>query len=113
EAVYRRGGHADRIAHVEGYHEHQFSVDNQRAALAFLDRFNGFPAGRPLPEVRDIDERALQVTRTGQVRLDHPDGRSLMDEIRDYYSARRGTTTRSLAAMYSGDGYPGIGEWNV
>jgi len=113
EAVYRRGGHGDRIAHVEGYHEHQFSVENQRAALAFLDRFNGMPAGQPLPEVHDIDESQLQVTRTGQVRLDYPDGRSILDEIRDYYRSHRGGAAQTLAAMYSGEGYPGIREWSV
>jgi dienelactone hydrolase len=113
EAVYRRGGHADRIAKAEGYHEHQFSVENQRAALAFLDRFNGMPEGRPLPETRDIDEQQLQVTRTGQVMLDRPDARSLMDEIRDYYRAHRGHESRTLGATYFGDGYPGIRGWDV
>ena len=43
-AVYRRFGHPERIAMHEGYHKHDFSVENQAAAFAFLDRFNGVPA---------------------------------------------------------------------
>ena len=32
---------ADRIAMTEGYHEHQYSPENQEAAMEFLDHFNG------------------------------------------------------------------------
>src|SRR5690349_7133814 len=38
--LYRRFGHADRIAMAEGYHGHQYSDENQRAAFEFLDHFN-------------------------------------------------------------------------
>jgi cephalosporin-C deacetylase-like acetyl esterase len=111
-ALYRRFGHADRIGMVEGYHGHDFSVENQAAAIAFLDRFNALPATRELPSTSELDDRALQVTRTGQVLLDYPEGRSLLDEIRDYYRAR--TTRRvTLAALYRGAGYPGVDQWQV
>ena len=38
--IYSRFNHADRIAMTEGYHEHQYSPENQEAAISFLDRFN-------------------------------------------------------------------------
>ena len=43
-AIYRRFGHADRIAHDRGLPRARFSVENQATAFAFLDRFNGMPA---------------------------------------------------------------------
>src|SRR2546429_4362836 len=36
--LYERFDHGDRIALVEGYHPHQFSSENQEAALDLLDR---------------------------------------------------------------------------
>ena len=87
-AIYRRFGHADRIAMTEGYHAHDFSEENQAAAFAFLDRFNGMPAQAGVASTTSLDDQALRCTSTGQVLLDHADGRSLMDEIRDYYRAR-------------------------
>jgi hypothetical protein len=112
-AVYRRLGHADRVAMTEGYHKHSYSPENQQAAIAFLDRFNGLPAAQGLPPVKELDERSLWCTRTGQVRLDYPEGRSLIDEIRDYFHAHRQQTAPSLDALYFGDRYPGIRGWSV
>ena len=112
-SVYRRFGHRDRIAMTEGYHGHAYSVENQAAAIGFLDRFNGLPARRDLPETSELDDRTLQVTRTGQVLLDHPDGRSLLDEIRDYYRAHVSEPSPTLARLYYGSGYPGINQWRV
>jgi hypothetical protein len=112
-AVYRRLGHADRIAMTAGYHKHSYSVENQQAAIAFLDRFNGLPAADGLPPVKELEERALWCTRTGQVRLDRPDGRSLLDEIRDYFHAHRPGTAPTLEALYFGERYPGIRNWPV
>ena len=111
--VYRRFGHGDRIAMTEGYHGHAFSVENQAAAIAFLDRFNGLPARRDLPPTSELDDPALQVTRTGQVMIDHPDGRSLLDEIRDYYRAHVKKPAPTLSRLYHGPGYPGISQWRV
>src|SRR5256886_4234791 len=42
-ALYERFDHGNRIALVEGYHQHQFSPENQEAALDFLDHFNQMP----------------------------------------------------------------------
>lgn len=112
-AIYRRFHHADRIAMTEGYHEHAYSIENQQAAFKFLDRFNGLPASRDLPPVKELDEQTLQCTRTGQVLLDHPDGRSLMDEIRDYYRAHTNRPATTMQRLYYGDRYPGIRTWSV
>ena len=112
-AVYRRGGYAQRIAMVEGYHEHQFSDDNQRDALEFLDRFNDMPAGRPLPDVSSMADAQLLCTRSGQVMTDQPGARSLLDEIRDYYRAHRGRPRPTIANAYFGARYPGIRDWTL
>ena len=112
-AIYRRFGHADRIAMTEGYHEHEFSVENQRDALAFLDRFNDMPAGRPLPDVQPLTDAQLLCTRSGQVMIDQPEARSLLDEIRDYYRAHRGRPRSTMAAAYFGARYPAIRDWTL
>jgi hypothetical protein len=112
-AVYRRMGHPDRIGHVEGYHGHKFSPENIEAAFAFLDRFNGMPAGRPFPAEEKLEDKALWCTRTGQVSTQFKDSRSLMDFIRDYWAERRGRISQDLAQIYREAVYPGIAEWPV
>jgi hypothetical protein len=112
-ALYRRFGHADRISMVEGYHKHTYSVENQAAAIAFLDRFNGLPADATPATPRELDEATVRVTNTGQLALDHPHARTAMDEIRDYYRAHRTSTRATLAAAYFGAGYAGIRQWPV
>lgn len=111
--LYERFGHADRIALVEGYHGHQFSEENQEAALDFLDHFNGNPARRGLPPVKELPGKTLQCTRTGQVRLDYGDARSLMEVIREYYKEHTAGPGRSLAQDYYGDRYAGVKDWKV
>jgi dienelactone hydrolase len=112
-AIYRRFGHSDRIAMHEGYHKHEFSVENQAAAFTFLDRFNGMPAQPGLATTTALGDEALRCTRTGQVLLDHVDGRNLLDEIRDYYLANADTPGTRLPVAYFGPGYPGIARWRV
>jgi hypothetical protein len=112
-AVYRRLGHADRVAMVEGYHKHSYSVENQQAAIAFLDRFNGLPAAHGLPPVKELEEQALWCTKSGQVLLDDPHGRSLLDDIREYFRAHKGRAASTLEAQYFGERYPGIRNWTV
>src|SRR5437773_1849554 len=79
--LYSRFGHADRIAMHEGYHGHEYSSENQEAAIQFLDHFNGMPAERGLPPTKELDEKTLRCTRTGQVMLDYENARSLMDMV--------------------------------
>src|SRR4051794_3708666 len=111
-ALYRRFGHGDRIAMTEGYHEHAFSKENQEAALAFLDRFMGTRDPGPVA-IQELEDEAVRCTRTGQVMLDEPAARSLVDEIRDYYRGRQGTSNTTVASLYFGRGYPGIRTWSV
>jgi hypothetical protein len=110
--MYQRFGHAGRAAMVEGYHEHRYSLDNQTAAFAFLDRFNGQPTPAGLAAEKTRPREELRCTRSGQVRVDLP-GRSLMDLIRDYFHTRRSARSVDLAALYHDETYPGITSWPV
>ncbi|HJQ24222.1 MAG TPA: acetylxylan esterase [Blastocatellia bacterium] len=111
--VYARFHHADRIAMAEGYHEHQYSPENQEAAINFLDRFNRMPAAQGLPPVKELDEKSLQCTRTGQVMLDFNNARSLVEVIKDFYTEHKNRPAITLSQLYYGDGYPGIKDWSV
>src|SRR5229473_4408226 len=111
--LYERFGRGDRIALVEGYHTHQFSPENQEAALNFLDHFNQMPVRHGLPRVSELTSKALQCTRTGQVMLDYTDARSLMAVIREYYDEHKTGPGRSLAKEYYGEKYSGVKQWHV
>ena len=111
--LYSQFHHADRIGMAEGYHAHEFSLENQEAAMNFLDHFNGLPARRGLPPVKELDERTLQCTRTGQVMLDFEDARSLMDVIRDYYTEHKNVSAKTLKELYYSELYPRINSWSV
>jgi len=114
-ALYSRFGHGDDISMVEGYHGHQFSDENQEAALDFLDRYNQMALVHGLPPVSELQEKALQCTKTGQVMLDFDDAKSLMDSIRDYYVDRKtnpGPDT-TLKQLYYGKDYPGLKDWKI
>jgi hypothetical protein len=111
--LYARFGHADRIGMHETYNGHQYSAENQEAAIEFLDRFNGMPVRHDLPPVKELDDKSVQCTRTGQVMLDYPDAKSLMDVIREYYLDHRGQTEPTFKQLYYGDSYPGINAWRV
>src|SRR5580704_4309329 len=109
--LYRRFGHADRIAMAEGYHGHQYSDENQKAAFEFLDHFNQLPEKQTLASAKDLDEKTVQCTRTGQVMLDFEDARSLMDLIRDYYTEHQTRLAESIQQLYLASNYPGIATW--
>lgn len=111
--LYTRFGHGDRIALVEGYHAHQYSIENQQAALDFLDHFNQMPRREGLPPVKELDGETLRCSRTGQVLLDYSDARSLMDVIREYYDEHKTGNTRTLSGEYYGEKYSGIRNWTV
>lgn len=113
EGLYARFGHADRIGMHEGYHGHQYSLENQESAIDFLDHFNGMPQRRGFAPVKELDEKTLQSTRTGQVMLDFDNARSLMDVIRDYYVESRNRPAVELKPLYYSDLYPGIRSWSV
>ena len=111
--IYSKFGHADRIAMHEGYHGHEYSDENQEAAIDFLDHFNGLPLRRGFEPVQILDDKALECTRSGQVMLDFPNARSLMDVIHDYYTEHKKGTTVDLKQLYYSDSYPGIKSWSV
>jgi pimeloyl-ACP methyl ester carboxylesterase len=111
--LYARFGHADRIGMHETYNGHQFSDENQEFAIEFLDRFNGMPVRHELPEVEQLDDKALQCTRSGQVMLEFPNARSLMDVIRDYYVEHKSGSAPTLRQLYYSTSYPGIDKWSV
>lgn len=111
--LYERFDRADRIAMVEGYHTHQFSSENQEAALDFLDHFNQMPLRHGLAPVKELSDRALQCTRTGQVVLDHSDARSLMALIQEYYNEHKTGLGHSLAKEYYSDKYSGVKDWHL
>jgi pimeloyl-ACP methyl ester carboxylesterase len=112
-ALYTKFAHADHIAMREGYHEHQYSEENQEAALEFIDHFNGMPARPELAPVHELDEKTLQCTRTGQVMLDFEDARSLMDEIRSYYEEHKLEPHETLKTMYRSNQFRDVGAWTV
>jgi hypothetical protein len=111
--IYSRFGHADRIGMHEGYHGHEFSPENQEAAIHFLDHFNGVPSANGLPAVQELDEKTLQCTRTGQVVLDYQNARSFMDLVRDYYEEHRNNTATTFKQLYFSDFHPSVGSWTV
>jgi pimeloyl-ACP methyl ester carboxylesterase len=111
--LYSKFQHADRIGMAEGYHGHEFSPKNQEAAMNFLDHFNGLPLRRGLPPVKELDDKTLQCTRTGQVMLEFEDARSLMDVIREYYVQHKNLPAETLRQLYYSDHYPRINSWIV
>jgi pimeloyl-ACP methyl ester carboxylesterase len=111
--LYSKFQHADRIGMAEGYHGHEFSAENQEAAMNFLDHFNGLPLRRGLPPVKELDDKTLQCTRTGQVMLEFEDARSLMDVIREYYVQHKKMPANTLRQLYYSDLYPRINSWSV
>lgn len=113
EDLYSRFGHPDRIAMHEGYHGHEYSAENQEAAFQFLDHFNGLPYRRGLPPVEEAEEKNLYCTRTGQVMMDYPNARSLMDVIREYYEERKKQAGSSLKQLYYSNLHPEIQSWSV
>ena len=113
QKVYTRFGRGDRIAMVESYNGHQYSTENQQAALDFLDHFNRMPVRTDLHPVKELDSEALRCARTGQVLLDYNDAKPLTDEIREYYEEHKRGNTRTLAKEYYGGGYSGVKNWRV
>jgi len=111
--LYERFGHGELVALVEGYHQHQFSAENQEAALNFLDHFNQMPVRHGLPRVKELGGKDLQCTGTGQVVLEFGDAKSLMAEIKEYYDEHKAGPARSLAKEYYDDKYSGVKDWHV
>jgi pimeloyl-ACP methyl ester carboxylesterase len=113
QRLYERFDHADRIAMTEGYHGHQFSDENQEAALDFLDHFNGMPVRHGLATPKELPDKDLLCTRSGQIMVDRSDTRSLMEIIRDYYEERKASPATSLAEEYRKGQSTSVEIWRV
>jgi pimeloyl-ACP methyl ester carboxylesterase len=113
QRVYERLHHTDRIAMTEGYHGHQFGDDNQEAALDFLDRFNRMPVRRGLLAAKEMPDKDLLCTQSGQVMLDEKDAHSLMDVIHEYYEERKATVRKNLATAYRESKPKEFEEWTT
>ena len=113
QKLYTRFGSGERIAMVESYNGHQYSTENQQAALDFLDHFNRMPVRTGLPPVKELDGPTLRCTQTGQVLADYSDARPLTDVIREYYEERKIGSARTIAKEYYGNKYSGVKNWRV
>jgi hypothetical protein len=113
QRVYERLHHGDRIAMAEGYHGHQYSDENQEAGLNFLDRFNGMPLRRGLLKAKELPDKDLLCTKSGQVMLEEKDARSLMNVIREYYEEHEAAPRTDLAAKYRASDPPQIDTWTA
>ena len=110
---YGRFGHADRISMHESYNGHQYSPENQQAALKFLDHFNGMRALDEVSPIKELDEKELQVTHSGQVMTDFENAKSAMDLVHDYYEEHKSGSKPRLKQMYYSRLYPRINAWRV
>ena len=111
--IYGKFNYANRIAMAEGYHDHQYSPQNQEAAVAFLDHFNGLKPPKGKFEAKELDDKTVQVTRTGQVMLDFEDARSMMDVIREYYESHKKEPSKTVKQLYYSNLRPNIDKWKV
>ena len=111
--LYDRFKMKNRVAMVEGYHKHQFSLENQEAALNFLDRFNNMQVKEGLPSVKELEAKDLQCTKTGQVLLEYPNAKNLTDLIKEHFLSNQNKEVPSVSARYYGKGYPNIKNWTV
>ncbi len=112
-AFYKRFGHADRIAIVESYNRHAYSLENQEAALSFLDRFNRMPVHHGLPPVALFHDADLRVTRSGQISVDYPDSYTLLHFIAAYSADASLPTRQTLAELYRSEEDPEVASWTV
>jgi pimeloyl-ACP methyl ester carboxylesterase len=111
QRVYERLHHADRIGMAEGYHGHQYSDENQEAGLDFLDRFNAMPLRSGFLKAKELPDKDLLCTKSGQVMLDETNARSLMDVIHEYYEDRKSSATKNVAAKYRESQESDIANW--
>jgi dienelactone hydrolase len=100
-AIYERLGLGDRIKLKEGHHGHAYSEENQISAFAFIDRILNMPVRHALDPVKTLEPAALNVTKSGQVRVDLTDGRSLVDVIRDEWRGSRASSNGSSSGSGS------------
>ncbi|MEO6909521.1 MAG: acetylxylan esterase [Edaphobacter sp.] len=112
-AIYQRFGQADRIGFAESYNKHQYSLKNQEAAFEFLDRFNHMPVRHELAAVMEFSDAALQVTKSGQVLVDYPSGRSFVQVLSAYYAEMAPHNQLTMADAYRTEQNPNVLSWTA
>ena len=110
---YERFGHGERISFAESYNTHQYSLENQEAAMDFLDRFNRMPVRHGLAPVTAFSDVDLRATESGQVSVDYPDSESLLHFISKYSHAGHRRNQKTLAELYGNELDPVISSWTV
>jgi len=90
--VYEKFGKRDRVDMAEGYHKHSYSIQNQEAAINFMDRFNQQQKKEGFAPVKELAEKDLWVTTKGQVTSEFTSEKRLMDLIQEYYKERQSKT---------------------
>ena len=112
-SFYKRFGHGDRVEFVESYNRHEYSLSNQEAALRFLDRFNGTPMRHGLAAVTEFSDDDLRVTKSGQVLVDYPESRTLLQLIAAYSVDPSHRSLKTLAELYRDEMDPDVASWAV
>src|ERR1035437_3351095 len=112
-SFYKRFGHGDRVEFVESYNRHEYSLGNQEAALLFLDRFNGVPVRHGLPAVTEFSDAELGVTKSGQVLVDYPESRTLLQLIAAYSAETSHRSLKTLAELDRSEQDPDVASWAV
>lgn len=112
-AFYKRFGHAEQIEIVESYNRHAYSLENQEAALGFLDHFNQMPVRHGLPPVTAFSDSELTVTKSGQVLVDYPEGSTLPRLIAAYSAEPLHHSQETLVELYRSEQNPEIASWSV
>ncbi|MGD0481717.1 MAG: acetylxylan esterase [Terracidiphilus sp.] len=112
-SFYKRFGHGDRIDFAESYNGHEYSLKNQEAALSFLDRFNQMPVRHGLPPVTPFSDADLRVTKSGQVSVDYPEERTLLQFIAAYAADASHRNQTTLAELDRSEHDPDIAAWKT
>jgi hypothetical protein len=89
--VYNRFGKRDKIDMAEGYHKHSYSLENQEAAINFMDRFNQQPKREGFSPVKELTEKELLVTTKGQITSEFSNEKRLMDLVKEYAQDHAGS----------------------
>jgi hypothetical protein len=110
---YKRFGHGDRIEFAESYNRHEYSLSNQEAALRFLDRFNGMPLHHGLPPVTEFSDADLRVTGSGQISVDYPESKTLLQFIAAYSAEASHRSRKTLAELDRSEQDPDVTSWAV
>ena len=66
-----------------------------------------------VPDVKKLEDKTLQCTRTGQEMMDFDDAQSLMGVIGKYYDEHKNERTGTIGQNYFNGGYSGVQNWQI